>query len=100
MAARDLSHAPDLSRAPMCMAPDAQPRAPSVALPPGVCDCHAHICGPATTYPYGAERIYTPPDATIESYRHLLATLGLERAVLVQPSVYGTDNSAMLAALR
>jgi predicted TIM-barrel fold metal-dependent hydrolase len=52
------------------------------------------------TYPYGAERIYTPPDATIESYRHLLATLGLERAVLVQPSVYGTDNSAMLAALR
>src|SRR5258708_1361365 len=30
MAASDLSHAPDLSRAPLCMAPDAQPRAPSV----------------------------------------------------------------------
>jgi predicted TIM-barrel fold metal-dependent hydrolase len=90
----------DLSRAPLCAAPDAQPRAPRTPLPRGACDCHAHICGPAVTYPYGAERIYTPPDATIESYRHLLATLGLERAVLVQPSVYGTDNSAMLAALR
>jgi 2-pyrone-4,6-dicarboxylate lactonase len=82
------------------MAADAQPRAPSAALPPGACDCHAHICGPAAIYPYGAERIYTPPDATIESYRHLLATLGVERAVLIQPSVYGTDNRAMLAALQ
>jgi 2-pyrone-4,6-dicarboxylate lactonase len=89
----------DLSHAPLCMAADAQPRAPGTALPPGACDCHAHICGPATTYPYDAERIYTPPDATIESYRHLLATLGVERAVLIQPSVYGTDNRAMLAAL-
>jgi 2-pyrone-4,6-dicarboxylate lactonase len=82
------------------MAADAQPRAPGTALPPGACDCHAHICGPAATYPYGAQRIYTPPDATIESYRHLLAVLGVERAVLIQPSVYGTDNRAMLAALQ
>jgi 2-pyrone-4,6-dicarboxylate lactonase len=82
------------------MAADAQPRAPGTALPPGACDCHAHICGPASVYPYDAQRIYTPPDATIESYRHLLAVLGVERAVLIQPSVYGTDNRAMLAALR
>jgi 2-pyrone-4,6-dicarboxylate lactonase len=89
-----------LSHAPLCMAPDAQPRAPDVALPPGACDCHAHICGPGAAYPYDAARIYTPPDATIESYRHLLAVLGVARAVLIQPSVYGTDNRAMLAALR
>jgi predicted TIM-barrel fold metal-dependent hydrolase len=82
------------------MAADAQPRAPGTALPPGACDCHAHICGPASAFPYAAERIYTPPDATIESYRHLLAVLGVERAVLIQPSVYGTDNRAMLAVLR
>ncbi len=30
----------------------------------------------------------------------MLATLGVERAVLVQPSVYGTDNTVMLQALR
>ncbi len=92
--------ATDLSHAPLCMAADAQPRAPATALPGGACDCHAHICGPAGAYPYVAERIYTPPDATIAAYRHLLAVLGVERAVLVQPSVYGTDNAAMLAALR
>jgi predicted TIM-barrel fold metal-dependent hydrolase len=90
----------DVSHAPLCAAPDGSPRAPGIALPGGACDCHAHICGPAAEYPYDAERIYTPPDATIESYRHLLAALGVERAVLVQPSVYGTDNRAMLAALR
>ena len=55
---------------------------------------------PPSAYPYAAERIYTPPDATIESYRHLLGVLGVDRAVLIQPSVYGTDNRAMLAALR
>src|SRR5258707_14794848 len=94
MAATDLSHAP------LCLAADAQPHAPGTALPPGACDCHAHICGPASAYPYDAERIYTPPDATIESYRHLLGVLGVDRAVLIQPSVYGTDNRAMLAALQ
>jgi predicted TIM-barrel fold metal-dependent hydrolase len=92
--------ATDLTPAPVCMAADAAPRAPAVALPSGACDCHAHICGPAAAYPYVAERIYTPPDATPDAYRHLLAVLGVERAVLVQPSVYGTDNRAMLAALR
>jgi 2-pyrone-4,6-dicarboxylate lactonase len=89
----------DLTHAPLCMAADAAPRAPALAFPPLACDTHAHICGPATIYPYSAERIYTPPDATIETYRHLLATLGVERAVLIQPSVYGTDNRAMLAVL-
>src|SRR5258708_40067125 len=82
------------------MAADAQPRAPSFGLPGGASDCHAHICGPAAAFPYDAARIYTPPDATIESYRHLLAVLGVARAVLIQPSVYGTDNRAMLAALQ
>ena len=63
-------------------------------------DCHAHVCGPATQFPYSQERIYTPPDATLESYQALLSMLRVDRAVLVQPSVYGTDNSAMLAALQ
>ena len=30
----------------------------------------------------------------------MLRAIGCERAVLVQPSVYGTDNSAMVDALR
>jgi 2-pyrone-4,6-dicarboxylate lactonase len=84
---------------PTCAPFDPAPRAPSFAVPPGACDCHAHVCGPATRYPYWPKRIYTPPDAVLPAYRHMLDTLGIERAVLVQPSVYGTDNRAMLDAL-
>ncbi len=85
---------------PLCAAPDPAPRKPRLAMPPLACDCHAHICGPKSRYAYFPERIYTPPDALLSDYRHMLATLGLERGVLVQPSVYGTDNTAMLDALK
>jgi len=85
--------------APLCAAPDPQPRAPAFELPALSCDTHAHICGPAARYPYSPERVYTPPDALMPAYRHMLDTLGVARAVLVQPSVYGTDNTAMLDAL-
>jgi predicted TIM-barrel fold metal-dependent hydrolase len=63
------------------------------------CDCHAHICGPEHEYAYAARRIYTPPDALVPEYHALLSALGVERAVLVQPSVYGTDNTVMLRAM-
>jgi predicted TIM-barrel fold metal-dependent hydrolase len=85
--------------APLCAAPDRNPRPPRTPFPPLSCDTHAHIFGPAAQFPYVAERIYTPPDSTLADYRKLLAALGVERAVLVQPSVYGADNAAMLAAL-
>lgn len=68
-------------------------------MPPHACDTHAHICGPIERYPYAERRIYTPPDAPLAAYRRMLQTLGVERAVLVQPSVYGTDNTVMLAAM-
>ena len=86
--------------APLCQAPDSEIRSPKIAFPSGAVDCHAHVCGPATEFPYASERIYTPPDATLETYRLLINMLHVDRAVLVQPSVYGTDNRAMLAALK
>jgi predicted TIM-barrel fold metal-dependent hydrolase len=82
-----------------CPPPDRNPRPPRTRLPSGACDTHAHICGPADKFPYAEERIYTPPDSTLEDYLHLLEALGVDRAVLVQPSVYGTDNRALLDAL-
>jgi predicted TIM-barrel fold metal-dependent hydrolase len=85
--------------APLCAAPDRTPRPPRTAFPALACDTHAHIFGPAARFPYVKERIYTPPDSTYDDYRKLLAALGVQRAVLVQPSVYGEDNTAMLDAL-
>ncbi|MGA8514649.1 MAG: amidohydrolase family protein, partial [Burkholderiaceae bacterium] len=88
-----------VATAPLCQAPDPALRKPRLSLPAGATDCHAHICGPAHLYPYAAQRIYTPPDALLPYYRALLASLGVGRAVIVQPSVYGDDNRALLAAL-
>jgi predicted TIM-barrel fold metal-dependent hydrolase len=85
--------------APLCAAFDSRTRKPQFTLPVGATDCHAHICGPAARYDYFDGRIYTPPDALPTDYRQMRDTLGVERAVLVQPSVYGTDNSAMLDAM-
>ena len=91
-------HAPS-AEAPLCAPPDPQPKKPRLEMPPRACDCHAHICGPIDRHPYSDRRVYTPPDTLLPAYRHMLNTLGVERAVLVQPSVYGSDNRVMLAAM-
>ena len=85
---------------PVCAPPDPYPRTPKFEFPPLACDCHAHICGPQSIYNYIPERIYSPPDALLPEYSRVLHALGCSRAVLVQPSFYGTDNSAMLAAMK
>jgi predicted TIM-barrel fold metal-dependent hydrolase len=91
---------PTLHAAPPCAAPDPAPRAPALTVPNGSCDCHAHICGPADQYAYSPDRIYSPPDALLPAYRSMLSVLNLTRAVLVQPSVYGSDNTVLMAALQ
>jgi predicted TIM-barrel fold metal-dependent hydrolase len=73
---------------------------PKNPLPPGACDTHFHIFGPAERYPYAQKRNYTPPDASVADYVKLIRTLGIERQVIVQPSVYGTDNTRTLEAMR
>lgn len=92
---------PDVSspEAPYCPRFDPHPRKPRVRLPAGSCDCHAHICGPGADYPYAPERIYTPHDSLLPDYLAMLATVGAERCVLIQPSVYGADNRVMLRAM-
>lgn len=71
---------------------DPQPRKPRLKAPPKACDCHNHIFGPSDRYPYKATRQYTPPDAPLEDFLAMLGVLGIERAVIVQPSIYGSDN--------
>ncbi len=74
------------------------PRKASQQTPRDSTDTHFNILGPAPHYlRQGCE--YTPPDALPAAYRHLADTLGIMRAVLVQPSVYGTDNSCMLESV-
>jgi len=83
-----------------CQDPDPNPRPPRFKIPPGATDTHFHIFGPDDKYPLVADRRFTPPQASVASYVHLHKTLGLSRAVLVQPSSYGTDNRRQLDAAR
>ncbi len=82
-----------------CRAPDPSPLKPSYVAPPLACDAHCHVFGPADRFPYAPERTYTPPDAGFERLSALHRHLGLSRAVLVQASCHGSDNTAMLDAI-
>jgi len=74
---------------------------PDFKSPPGGCDAHFHVFGPAGRYPYNqADLRYAPPVAPVEDFLALSKTLGLERFVFVQPSAYGRDNRCMLDAMR
>jgi predicted TIM-barrel fold metal-dependent hydrolase len=77
----------------------ARRRRPRFQLPPGACDAHCHVFGPAARFPYAPNRRYTPPDAPKEMLRALHDHLGVARAVIVQASCHGTDNAAMLDAI-
>jgi predicted TIM-barrel fold metal-dependent hydrolase len=70
-----------------------------IEVPVSACDCHVHVFDPAR-FPYTPKRGYTPPPARVEELLELQRTLHLERVVVVQPSVYGTDNACTLDALR
>ncbi len=80
--------------------PDPNPRRPALRLPPHACDCHAHIFAARDRYPLAAHPGYLPASAPLSEYVRMLRTIGVSRAVLVQPGPYGVDNSAMLDALR
>lgn len=78
-----------------------QPGGPvTFAVPAGACDAHTHIFGDAARFPWAAERNYTPEPASIAEMRALHTTLRMDRVVIVQPSVYGTDNACTLDAAR
>ena len=75
------------------------PRKPDFILPPNACDSHCHVFGPADKFPFSKTSSYIPVDASVEQLVQLHDHLGFARAVIVQASCHGTDNSAMLDAL-
>lgn len=61
-------------------------------------DTHAHVFHRGLAL--STTRRYTPTyDATVDTYLAQLDAYGIQRAVLVQPSFLGTDNSYLLDAL-
>jgi predicted TIM-barrel fold metal-dependent hydrolase len=86
-------------RAPDIPPPAAAPHPPRRAFPSGSCDCHAHVFGPQSRYQLLPKTHFVPHETPLPAYVKMLRTLGCERGVLVQPSVYGTDNTLIEEAL-
>ncbi|WP_257716218.1 amidohydrolase family protein [Roseomonas populi] len=72
-------------------------RPPRLPMPEGACDSHIHVVDPA----------FLPPGTDAapfrgmgpEDYKALQRRLGTQRAVVVQPKAFGTDNAGTLAAV-
>ncbi len=65
----------------------------------GGCDTHVHVVGDSHRYPMLADRRYTPGPASAGDLARHLDCVGMERVVLIQPSIYGTDNRCLIDAL-
>ncbi len=85
---------------PYCYPPDPNTRKPSYTPPRNSCDTHFHVFGPPEKFPFLSTHEYTPPAAPLEHYLKMIEVIGVERAVIVQPSVHGLDNSATLDAIK
>jgi predicted TIM-barrel fold metal-dependent hydrolase len=69
-------------------------------VPERACDCHVHVFGDPNRFSFAASRTYTPESASAAELLAIHRALHISRAVIVQPSVYGTDNSCTLDAMK
>ena len=76
------------------------PAQPTFKLPPGAVDAHCHVFGPGDVFPYAPERKYTPCDASKEQLFALRDHLGFDKNVIVQATCHGSDNRALVDALK
>jgi predicted TIM-barrel fold metal-dependent hydrolase len=89
----------DPGKLPFSPRPDYISR-PTVSVPALATDTHFHIFGPREKYPLGSPRMYNPQEATVDDYRKMAATVGIQRMVVVQASVFSTDNRCLLDSIR
>jgi len=78
----------------------AGPSRPRFRLPPNAVDAHCHVFGPGAVFPYAPQRKYTPCDAPKEALFALRDHLGFAKNVIVQATCHGTDNRALVDALK
>ena len=83
---------------PFCPSPDPEPRAPAFDVPSGACDTHFHIFPKGHEHRYVPDRSYTPPPLEMTDFNKVAEALRIDRAVVIQPSVYAEDNTATLQA--
>lgn len=77
----------------------ALPLKQKLPIPPRSWDSHMHVVEPLR-YPVSTDAVYQPSSHTLGEAMSFETSLGIDNIVLVQPSIYGTDNSCLLEALK
>ena len=77
----------------------AAPSKPSLKLPKGSWDCHCHIFGPGSVFPYDPTAAFKPHDAPKEKLFALYDHIGITHSVIVNSSSHGYDNRVAEDAL-
>ncbi|KAK5135836.1 hypothetical protein LTR08_004484 [Meristemomyces frigidus] len=80
------------------------PASPSISrlvarIPKDTWDTHMHVVDPRT-FPLSQDAQYQPAPHTLGDAQAFLKQLGIKKMVIVQPSIYGNDNSCTLDGLR
>lgn len=78
---------------------DRNTRPPKPLPPPLSCDCQVHCYEDIAKYPTKLNIKHELPDGTFADAQRVLKTLGIDRAVLVHPSVYDTDYRLLIDIL-
>ncbi|KAK3116992.1 hypothetical protein LTR53_002074 [Teratosphaeriaceae sp. CCFEE 6253] len=84
---------------PLLPKPVKHQRPLSGRLPQDTWDSHMHVIDPVR-YPLSPDAAYVPQRHDLSDAVSFESTVGIENIVMVQPSIYDTDNSALLDALR
>jgi predicted TIM-barrel fold metal-dependent hydrolase len=75
---------------------EAATRHPDPPAGPGSCDAQVHVFSPDTQrYPPAQKRIYDPPLGSMDDALRMHRALGMDRGVVVQATIYGSDNRLM-----
>lgn len=72
---------------------------PLSRIPVGSWDSHMHVVEP-DRYPLSCAAVYRPSPYTVSQAIDFETSIGASHLVIVQPSIYGNDNSCLLDALR
>lgn len=67
-------------------------------IPRGAWDSHMHVVDPKH-FPLALDARYVPASHLLKAALEVEARVGIDNIVLVQPSIYGNDNSCLLSAL-
>ncbi len=77
----------------------AQPLIYRVTPPPGTCDCHVHVYGPPSRFPFVESHRDRSPDGPAPQLEAMHLAIGVDRCVIVHPPGHGTDLAVTIDAM-